>query len=117
LQKAELAQFTRSQIIHIRLNNKTRSVPGFHVQFQFQLLRFSSGAIRLCQILYINMSGLVETFLGGSCIGAAGPGAIPFHIPSGYGYVVLTAVGSMFMLVWKGIKVRRGQGSLNFTKY
>jgi hypothetical protein len=62
------------------------------------------------------MSGLVETFLGGSCIGGAGgPGAIPFHIPSGYGYVVLTAVGSMFMVLWKGFKVR-GQGCLSLYK-
>lgn len=51
------------------------------------------------------MSGILTTLFGGSCIGPAGADQIQFHIPSGFGYVVLTAVGSMFMLVWKGIKV------------
>jgi len=51
------------------------------------------------------MSGIVDTLFGGSSLGAPSPGSIQFHIPSGFGYVVLTAVGSMFMLTWKGFKV------------
>lgn len=42
---------------------------------------------------------------GGSCLSRNDPQLLVFHIPSGYGYVVLTAVGSMFMVMWKGFQV------------
>jgi hypothetical protein len=50
---------------------------------------------------------IVDTLFGGSALGPAGPGTgnLAFNIPSGFGYVVLTSVGSMFLLVWQGIKV------------
>jgi len=52
------------------------------------------------------MVDIVDTLFGGSCIGAAtGPGTAAFHLPSGFGYVVLTGVASMFMLLWKGVQV------------
>lgn len=47
--------------------------------------------------------------LGGSCLSRNDPlnphTLLTFHLPSAYGHVVLTAVGSIFMIMWKGIQV------------
>ena len=50
---------------------------------------------------------LLDTLFGGSALGPAGPGTgnVPFNIPAGFGYVVLTSIGSMFLLTWQGVKV------------
>lgn len=40
--------------------------------------------------------------------------ATTFTIPDGYGYVILTFVASIFMLLWKGIQVRKLINLMNF---
>jgi len=46
---------------------------------------------------------LFETLLGGSCL-TPGSG-VAIYLPNNYGYVILTGIGSMFMLTWKAIQV------------
>jgi len=55
------------------------------------------------------MSKLREFVFGGSCLNIRDPQGLFFHIPSGYGYVVLTAVGSMVMVQWKAYQVGRAR--------
>jgi len=61
------------------------------------------------------MVNIVDTLFGGSCLGPAGPAMATIHIHSGYGYVVLTGVASMFMLVWKGIQVGKMRKQLKIN--
>jgi len=56
------------------------------------------------------MSSIVETILGGSCLSDQG---VLIRIPSAYGYVVLTGVGSIFMVTWKSIQVGRARKEFN----
>jgi len=65
----------------------------------------------------LKMVNLMETLFGGSCIGpATGTGTASFHLHSGFGYVVVTSVASMFMLMWKGIQVREEDHDNSFLK-
>jgi len=61
------------------------------------------------------MVNIMDTLFGGSCLGPAGPGMASINIHSGYGYVVLTGVASMFMLVWKGIQVGKMRKQLKIN--
>nr|QTW43637.1 mGST8 [Eurytemora affinis] len=38
---------------------------------------------------------------------------VGFMLPEGYGYVVLTGVGSIFMAMWKGIRVGQARKKFN----
>jgi len=59
----------------------------------------------------------VETLFGGSSLAGAGHGTgnLPFNIPSGFGYVVLTSIGSMFLLAWQGIQVGKMRQKLKIN--
>jgi hypothetical protein len=46
----------------------------------------------------------VSWIFGGSAL-SAGDHLVSIGLPKAYGYVVLVAVASIFMLLWKGIKV------------
>ncbi|ODM98649.1 Microsomal glutathione S-transferase 3 [Orchesella cincta] len=50
-----------------------------------------------------------EFLFGGSSLNIRDPQGLFFHIPSGYGYVVLTAVGSMVMVQWKAYQVGKAR--------
>jgi len=43
---------------------------------------------------------ILETIFGGSCLSSGS-----FRLPSTYGYVVLTGVGSCFLTVWQAVQV------------
>lgn len=47
---------------------------------------------------------MFDTLFGGSCFGPS-DSLVAFHLPPAYGYVVLTAVGSFFVLLWQGFQV------------
>jgi glutathione S-transferase len=55
-----------------------------------------------------------DTLFGGSCLGS-GPGLVTFHLPAYYGYVVLTAVGSFFVLTWQGFQVGKMRKQYKIT--
>ena len=50
-------------------------------------------------------SAVMSTLLGGSCLNYMEPGSLIFRMPGAYGYVVLTGIGSMFMVTWKAMQV------------
>jgi len=49
--------------------------------------------------------GLMDTLLGGSALAAGGSGLVAFSLPSAYGYVILVAISSVFLLIWQGVQV------------
>jgi len=58
--------------------------------------------------------GFYEAFLGGSSLGASGA-LVPFQLHPSYGYVVLTAVGSFFVLAWQGFQVGKARKMYKVT--
>jgi len=56
--------------------------------------------------------GIVDRFVGGSAF-TVGDHSVKFHMPRDYGYVVLTAISSVFVLMWMGFKVGAARKKYN----
>jgi len=54
------------------------------------------------------MSGLIDCLLGGSAL-SSGDHTVAFSIPKAYGYVILVAVASAFLLIWKSMQVGKAR--------
>lgn len=50
------------------------------------------------------MSGIIECIFGGSAL-SPGNHTVAFSIPKAYGYVILVAVASSFLLIWQAMQV------------
>ena len=54
----------------------------------------------------MSLSKIGNTIFGGSCLGSPTLGSTVLYVHRNYGYVVITLVGSLFMVTWKAIEVR-----------